>query len=188
MKKQRGVLHLMNLKAMIISVSIMSLSSCIIITDTEFGPSGRDGKAYYGIDYDFNAPYSYWDDNSMIPNNPFFGEMYRTHPGVYDFEYFINEYEYWYGTYEMWVEVGGAGQPYNVPGYDGQDNYLLMICNEEGFYFERWDDCDCYRTLADGTQVIEYNQDGQNFKVTMKKATIAERPSANVPKYIRDDQ
>jgi hypothetical protein len=186
MKTPRGILHLINLKAMIISVSIMSLSSCIIVTDTEIGPHGLDGRAYYGIDYDFNAPYSYWDDNNMVPNNPFFGELYRTYPGVYEFEYFINPYDYWYGTYEVWTIAGEPGQPYNIPGADGPDTFLMMICNDEGFYFERWDDCECYRTLEDGTHIIEYSNEGQNFRVTMKKANISERPSTKVPKYKRD--
>mgnify|MGYP006928220116 CR=1 FL=1 len=173
----------LNIKAMMVAIIATMLSSCIVITDSEYGPDGKDGRAYFGIDYDWNPPYSYWDNNVNVPDNPFFGEHYRTHPGTFEFEYFLNEYDYWYGTYSMWVIHGEHGQPYNQPGADGADNYLLLICNENGFYFERWDECDCYRTLADGTQVIEFQEGDKHFKIEMKKTNTTERPTRNVPKY-----
>ncbi|MCB0409103.1 MAG: hypothetical protein KDD29_02725, partial [Flavobacteriales bacterium] len=95
-------------------------TSCIVIDNTP-GPPGRDGRAYFGVDYEHRAPYSYWDNNKSIPYNPVIGDYYRTSPGLYDFEYFINEYDYWYGTYEIWVNRGGPGGPHGEPGYNGLD-------------------------------------------------------------------
>ena len=84
-------------------------TSCIVV-DNAPGPNGRDGRAYFGVDYEHHAPYSYWDNNSSIPYNPILGDYYRTRAGIYDFEYFINEYDYWYGTYEIWINRGGVGE------------------------------------------------------------------------------
>lgn len=160
------------------------LSSCIVIEDeVYYGPDGRDGKVFFGIDYDYQAPYSYWDDNSSVPENPFFGEYYRTWPGIYNFEYYVSPWEYWYGTYEVWENPGTAGQPNGVAGLDGADNYLLLICNPDGFYFENWEDCSCSpRSFADGTQVIEADKGNFHFRVSMKKTTIQERPSTHPAK------
>ncbi len=174
---------MLNTRAMIFTLAVSVLSSCIVVTDYEYGPDGQDGKAYFGIDYDWNPPYSYWDNNYNVPENPFFGEYYRTNQGTYEFEYFINPYEYWYGTYQIWINHGEPGQQYNQPGFDGADTYLLMICNDDGFYFEDWEDCDCYRTEADGTQIIEYKKGNKMFRVEMKKANINDRPTDKTPKY-----
>lgn len=160
----------------------IGMTSCLVVTDDR-GRHGLDGRAYFGIDYDWNPPYSYWDNNASVPNNPFFGEMYRTMEGVYQFEYFINPYEYWYGTYEIFINPGLPGGPYGEDGIDGADNFLLLICNENGFYFEGWESCDCYRTLEDGTVVVEMDRDGQRYRVAMKKTTTSLRPSIHVPKY-----
>lgn len=168
-----------SLQAMVFAmVASVCLSSCIIVSsEYDYGPNGNPGKAFYGIDYDFNAPYSYWDNNQSVPDNPWFGEMYRTSGGIYDFEYFINPWEYWYGTYELRQNPGQPGQPYGEPGFDGNDSYLLLICNDDGFYFEDWESCDCIYRNADGTVTVDIENDKQNFKIVMKKTTIHERPA-----------
>ena len=68
------------------------LASCTFIVDPVQGPDGRPGDAFFGIDYDYAMPYSYWDNNNNIPNNPVLGAFYPTNTGVYEFEYFINPY------------------------------------------------------------------------------------------------
>lgn len=160
-------------------------SSCIIVEDESnyYGPHGVDGKAWFGIDYDYQALYSYWDDNPNFPENPFYGEYYRTNPGLYNFEYFVNPYEYWYGTYEIFINPGMSGGPHGQPGMDGNDTYLLMICNPDGFYYDEWEDCSCQgHQLPDGSWIIEGNANDQSFKITMKKTNVTERPVSHTPK------
>ncbi len=165
------------------SISLaMFLTGCIIVTD--YGPNGNNGKVYFGIDYDYNAPYSYWDNNPSTPNAPFFGEYYRSYAGTFQFEYFVNQYEYWYGTYQLRINPGQAGQPYGEPGRDGIDNYLLMICNDDGFYFESWNECNCgYRSEIDGVLTYDIETDKANYRIEMRKTTIQERKPQAIPKY-----
>jgi hypothetical protein len=163
-------------------LGIIQLQSCIIY-DTDYGPDGRDGKAFFGIDYDYYQPYSYWDNNPSVPVNPFFGEFYRSYPGIYEFEYFINSNEYWYGTYEINIRRGEQGRPNGAAGRDGLDTYLRLICNPNGFYFESTNDCDCYRSVSDdGTIISEVNDKDHSFRIVMKKTTIEERPTYHLAK------
>ncbi|MCB0762702.1 MAG: hypothetical protein KDC12_14330 [Flavobacteriales bacterium] len=184
MKKQ-WFIQFINSRLLLITVVTLTVFStgCIIVTDHEYGPRGANGRAFFGIDYDWQAPYSYWDNNPSVPNNPWFGEMYRTTPGVYDFEYFVNPWEYWYGTYQMWINPGQPGQPYGVAGAPGDDSYLLLICNPNGFYFEDWEECGCYRSGEEDVVIIERTEGEFNYRVEMRKTTIHERPTAQLPKY-----
>lgn len=160
---------------------LASFTSCIIVTDHP-GPDGRPGNAFFGVDYDYAMPYSYWDNNPSIANNPVLGMSYPTNVGVFDFEYFINPYEYWYGTYEVFRNLGGPGLPHGEPGYDGADTYLMLIINPDGFYEVRGN---TRMSSPDAeTVVVESIDPKQPFKVTMKKANINERPTANAPKYV----
>lgn len=158
---------------------LISLSSCIIV-DYSPGPNGRDGLAYYGIDVDRFPIYSYWDNNNAIPYNPILGQYYRTQPGTYQFEYFINEVEYWYGTYQVWVNRGGLGRPNGRPGYDGADTYLMMICNPNGFYEYR----ENYRMNENEPLVIDKQIGEFHYKITIQKGNVANRP-AQSPKYVK---
>jgi len=163
----------------------ISWSSCIIIEDDSsyYGPNGLDGKAWFGIDFDQDVPYSYWDDNPNMPTDPFYGEYYRTTPGLYHFEYFVTPYEYWYGTYEIYINYGQPGGPHGQPGADGDDSYLLLVCNPDGFYFENWEECSCRAyQLPDSTWIIEGQSVQPMFRVEMKKASVANRPAQHVPK------
>lgn len=164
-----------------IGLFLSSFTSCIIVTDQP-GPDGRIGDAFFGVDYDHEMPYSYWDNNPSIMNNPVLGMYYPTNSGIFDFEYFINPYEYWYGTYQIIRNPGGPGLPHGEPGYDGADTYLLLIINPEGFYEERGN----FRmSQPDGeTMEIESLDTKNGFRVTMKKANINERPTDNRPKFI----
>ncbi|MCB0400693.1 MAG: hypothetical protein KDD41_01280 [Flavobacteriales bacterium] len=155
-------------------------ASCIIVDNTP-GPRGRDGLSFFGVDYEHQAPYSYWDNNSAVPYNPALGHYYQTRPGVYNFEYFINAYDYWYGTYEVWYNPGGPGGPHGEPGYDGRDEYLMLICDPNGFHEHR----DNYRIPDNEVLVIEKNEGTLNFKLTIQKGNILTR-TAQQPKYKRD--
>lgn len=152
-------------------------TSCIIVDNTP-GPNGRDGRAYFGVDYEHYSPYSYWDNNSSIPYNPVLGNYYRTRPGIYDFEYFINEYDYWYGTYEIWINRGGLGGPHGEPGFDGADTYLMLICDPNGFHEHR----DNWRENTNEPLVIEKKDGSFNYRITIQKGNINERV-AQEPKY-----
>lgn len=156
----------------------ISLSSCIIVSDG-YGPNGRTGRAYFGISYDYNQPYSYWDNNAAIPENPYFDEYYPTGTGIYDFEYFVNRVDYWYGTYEIWVNPGEPGRPNNIRGRDGFDTYLMLICNPNGpiEYRKSADTSLKSEILADGSLQYTIENEGGGMKVNMKKVNIKERPA-----------
>lgn len=159
-------------------------TSCIVIDNTP-GPPGRDGRAYFGVDYEHRAPYSYWDNNKSIPYNPVLGNYYRTSPGLYDFEYFINEYDYWYGTYEIWVNRGGPGGAHGEQGYNGSDTYLMLICDPNGFHEHR----DNWRNNEDNNEplVIERKDGIYNYKITIQKGNVNTRPAQN-PKFVSNEQ
>ena len=152
-------------------------TSCIVVDNTP-GRNGRDGRAYFGIDYEHTAPYSYWDDNKAIPFDPALGEYYPTYPGIFEFEYFINEDEYWYGTYEVWINEGGFGGAHGEPGYDGMDTFLMLITDPNGFH----EHAEGYR-LDQTLPVVIEKQDGKlKYKITIQKGNIDER-KAHQPKF-----
>lgn len=162
-------------------------SSCIIIDDdpppVPYGPRGYDGLAFFGVDYDQYHPYSYWDNNPALPFNPELGVYFQTNPGIYDFEYFINRHEYWYGTYQIWINPGGPGRPNGVPGYDGLDSYLMLICNPNGYYEYR----NNFKNQDYSVEplIIERKDGNKNFKITLYKGDVNKRPP-QTPKYKMD--
>ncbi len=158
------------------------LSSCVFVVDPVPGPDGRPGDAFFGIDYDYALPYSYWDNNASIPNNPILGSFYPTNSGVFDFEYFINPYEYWYGTYQVFRNAGGPGGPDGQPGVPGRDTYLMLICNPDGFYMEHAG----YKTEVPlgETVLIEELAGTDRIRIEMTRTTVQERPSDKEPKYL----
>lgn len=111
----------------------LALSSCITVVEGP-GPRGYDGNAYFGVDYDFRAPYGYWDNNPSIPTDPIIGDYYYTNPGLFDFEFYETRDDFWYGTYEIFINRGGPGRPYGEPGRDGYDTYLLLVLGNRGPY------------------------------------------------------
>lgn len=142
------------------------------------GPAGLPGLAFFGVDYQYNPPYSYWDNNPNIPQNPILGEYYPTNPGIYEFEYFFNAYEYYFGTYEIWINPGQPGQPYNTPGVNGLDSYLMLICDAQGI-FE-------FRTNKKGELepiIIEERFGDKNYRITLYKTSVANRVPQGTPKY-----
>lgn len=157
---------------------LFGLNSCIVV-DTTPGPPGYDGRAYFGVDYDNEPPYSYWDNNSSIPYNPVLGQYYNTAPGVYRFEYFINQYEYWYGTYEIWINRGGPGQSYGKPGIDGMDTYLMLICNPNGYYDDYFES---YKKSDDEERLIEFQDEKHHYRIKIQKSDARKR-IAQSPKY-----
>lgn len=165
------------IKLILAFIAPLFFASCIVVDNTP-GPRGRDGQAYFGVDYERHAPYSYWDNNSSIPYNPILGEYYLTRPGIYDFEYFINAHDYWYGTYEVWINRGGVGGSHGQPGYDGLDNYLMLICDPNGFHEHRED----WKINEEQPLVVEKIEGDFKYKITIQKGNIIERP-AQQPKY-----
>jgi len=155
-------------------------TSCIVVDNTP-GPNGRDGRAYFGVDYEHRAPYSYWDDNNSIPFNPILGEYYHTYPGIYEFEYFINPHDYYYGTYEVWINRGGYGGPHGEHGYDGADTYLMLITDPNGFH----EHSNGYRAATNEPVVIEKKSGKYNYKITIQKGNVQTRKAHN-PKYINN--
>ncbi len=159
-------------------------TSCIYVVDPVQGPDGRPGDAYFGVDYDYALPYSYWDNNASIPNNPVLGSFYPTNTGVYEFEYFINPYEYWYGTYRLFRNAGGPGGANGQAGYPGLDTYLMLICNPDGFYEERGNN---KRTAEMGETIVIEEMVGDNrIRIEMTKTTTEIRPSTHEPKYLNN--
>ena len=170
-----------NFKTIFAVILPLIFTSCIVIDNTP-GPHGRDGNAYFGVDYEHKPPYSYWDDNNSIPFNPVLGEYYHTYPGVYEFEYFINNVEYYYGTYEVWTNQGGIGRSNGQPGYDGEDTYLMLIADPNG-YHER---SSGYYLKSETNEpvIIEKKIGNENYKITIQKGNIKTR-KAKKPKYTR---
>jgi hypothetical protein len=161
-------------------IAPLIFTSCIVV-DNSPGPNGRDGYAFYGVDYEHRAPYSYWDDNNSVPFNPVLGEYYRTNPGLFEFEYFINPHDYYYGTYEVWANRGGLGGPHGEPGYDGIDTYLMLIADPEGYH----EHANGYR-LNDNEPIIVEKKIGEfNYKITIQKGNVQTR-KAQDPKYINN--
>jgi len=150
---------------------VMVLTGCRKEVYHEYGPRGYDGRVYYGVSYSHFMPYSYGDNNPSIPNNPILGEYYETQPGFYQFEYFINPFEYWHGSYELWVNPGGPGGQFGEPGLDGADNFLMMICNPQGFFEDRY--------LGKSGQPDEIVKEGEfqalKYRMEIKKSHINDR-------------
>lgn len=170
-----------NFKIILVILAPLFFTSCIVIDSTP-GPHGRDGNAYFGVDYEHRAPYSYWDDNNSVPFNPVLGEYYHTYPGVYEFEYFINRDDYYYGTYEVWTNQGGIGGSHGEPGYDGVDTYLMLIADPNGFY----EHTDGYYNKSGTNEpvVIEKKIGNENYKITIQKGNVNTR-KAKTPKFIK---
>jgi hypothetical protein len=131
------------------------------------GPDGQPGEAFFGVDYDYALPYSYWDDNRSIPFNPVLGTYYPTGTGIYNFEYYINPYDYWYGTYQVFRNAGQLGGSGGRPGADGADTYLMLICNPDGFYEVRSN----YKVAGalGETIVIEETVGDNRFRIEMTR-------------------
>ncbi|NQX99313.1 MAG: hypothetical protein HRT73_15760 [Flavobacteriales bacterium] len=165
------------IKIILAVIAPLFFTSCIVVDNTP-GPNGRDGRAYFGIDYEHHAPYSYWDDNNSVPYNPILGEYYLTRPGVFEFEYFINAHDYYYGTYEVWINRGGIGGYHGEAGYDGMDTYLMLITDPEGFH----EHADGYKMGLDEPIVIEKKIGEFNYKITIQKGNVNDR-LAQQPKY-----
>ncbi|MFM1876944.1 MAG: hypothetical protein RL266_2681 [Bacteroidota bacterium] len=171
--------------SVVISITL-SLSSCVFIVDPVQGPDGRPGDAFFGVDYDYAMPYSYWDDNPSIPNNPILGSFYPTNQGAFQFEYFINPYEYWYGTYRIFRNAGGPGGANGEVGAPGLDSYLMLIINPDGFYEERANNKMEEPVEVGHTITIERTVGTDRIEITLTKTTVQERPSTNEPKYLND--
>jgi hypothetical protein len=161
------------------------LNSCVYVVDTP-GPDGQPGEAFFGVDYDYALPYSYWDDNRSIPFNPVLGTYYPTGTGIYNFEYYINPYDYWYGTYQVFRNAGQLGGSGGRPGADGADTYLMLICNPDGFYEVRSN----YKVAGalGETIVIEETVGENRFRIEMTRTNTDLRPSVNEPKYLNAAQ
>lgn len=165
---------------------MIGMSSCVVVVDTPPGPDGYAGRAYFGVDYDYEPPYSYWDNNPSIPTDPYIGEYYPTYGGVYDFEYFIDRDDYWFGTYEIWINPGGPGRANGQRGRDGADTYLLLILNPEGPY--EWRKANTkgdyeVKQLSKTKYELTYQDEGGGIKVIMEKADANQRPSDKTPKW-----
>lgn len=167
-------------KRMMAGLLISFLGSCIYVDNTP-GPPGHPGDCFFGVDYEDHMPYSYWDDNPAIPYNPSLGSYYPTAPGLYRFEYHVNPWDYWYGTYEIFQNPGGPGGSHGEPGYNGADSYLMLICDPYGYHEHRFD----YKTsFTSEPLVIEERLGNRNYRITIQRATEAERPS-QAPKFKR---
>ena len=166
-------------KIILAIITPLIFTSCIVVDNTP-GPHGRDGYAYFGVDFEHHAPHSYWDNNNSVPYDPALGEYYHTSPGVYDFEYFINDDDYWYGTYEVWSNHGGIGGPHGEPGYDGLDTYLMLICDPNGFH----EHASGYRVDESQPIIIEKQTEKNKYKITIQKGNVLTRP-AQQPKFVK---
>jgi len=167
-----------NLFKILVLTLPLFFTSCVVIDNTP-GPDGRDGAAFFGVDFEHSAPYSYWDNNRSIPYDPILGDYYYTSPGIFEFEYFINPDDYWYGTYEVWINYGGRGGQHGEPGYDGLDTYLMLIADPGGYHFHE----DGYRLNNEGPLVVEKKEGKYNYRITIQKGNRNTR-KAQEPKFV----
>jgi len=165
--------------------SILILALTFVLTGCrkderiEYGPRGYDGQVFFGVSYSSFPPYSYGDNNPSIPFNPTLGETYASHPGLYHFEYFINPFEYWEGTYELWINPGGPGGEFGTPGLDGRDNFLMLICDPQGYYEDRF----MGKMIANYQRAGQKDQAPLNYKVNAKKYHVNDRKPKLPIKY-----
>lgn len=178
MKATLKINEMKKLQIILVIITPLFFTSCIVVDNTP-GPNGRDGQAYFGVDYEHHAPYSYWDNNNSIPYNPILGEYYHTYPGTYEFEYFVNRYDYYYGTYQVFINRGGVGGHHGEPGYDGRDTYLMLITDPNGFH----EHSDGHRINQSEPLVIEKNIGKYNYKITIQKGDLNSR-KLHGPKFI----
>ena len=165
-------------KVILLAIALVQFTSCVRVVNAP-GPSGRNGLAFFSVDYEDAAPYSYWDNNHSIPLDPILGEYYQSGTGIFEFEYFINKYEYFYGTYEIYRNFGELGRPYGEPGLDAADNFFMLIADPWGYHMH----VDNWKTsTANGPLEIETTNGRNAMKVTISKAHVADRP-AQVPKF-----
>jgi hypothetical protein len=178
MKKQDLILSL---------IAIISFTSCVEVHD--HGPHGRTGDAYFGVDFHYAPPFSYWDNNPSIPENPYLGDFYWTEAGTYDFEYFVNPYDYWFGYYTIYRNGGTPGGSYGEPGLDGLDTYLILYCDPSGWHEDRFEHKQNVKVIREKDKVtVEVDEPGQRFKLEMFKTDIIQRPTKNNPKWAIEDQ
>ena len=172
---------LYNIKYYTLSLVIMIfvLAGCSKEVYHEHGPRGYDGRVYFGVSYSHFMPYSYGDNNPSIPFNPTLDESYPSQPGYYDFEYFINPFEYWHGSYQLWINPGGPGGEFGQPGLDGRDNFLMLICDPQGFYEDRF----IGKSMMDDTIVKEGTLNGTQYRIEFKKTHVNDRQPALPVKY-----
>ena len=165
-------------------ISSLLLTSCVTVVNNTPGRPGRDGRAFFGVNFQNQPPYSYWDNNPSIPNNPSLGTYFPTAPGIYQFEYFVNPYEYWYGTYEIFINLGGPGGAHGEPGLNGMDTYLMLYCDPNGFYsnFNQYITSGSYDS-ANSPVIIERVDKGFEYKITMQKTSVVNREN-QVPKFV----
>jgi len=159
------------------------MSSCIVVTDeVHYGPNGRAGDAYFGIDYVYEPPMEYWDENRSVPDNPYLGEYYYTYPGTFYFEYFLDANDYWYGEYTVWVNGGEPGGANGRPGRDGADTYLMMVFDPDfgPDEFRKNNSTNLPYTvklLEDGKVELTPKDGSSGWKIVAQKANVKERPS-----------
>jgi len=97
------------------------------------GDDGEDGDAYLRITWMY-SPFSYWDNNSGIPEIVVNGQYYRCGPGTYNFEYLSWDDSYWYGYYTLAINRGEKGK-FLTDGDDGSDRYFTLQCYSIGASF-----------------------------------------------------
>ncbi len=167
-------------------IVIISFTSCVVVHD--HGPYGRTGNAYFGVDFHYAPPFSYWDNNPSIPENPYLGDFYWTEAGTYDFEYFVNPYDYWYGYYSIYRNAGTQGGPYGEPGLDGLDTYLMLFCDPNGWHEDRFEHKENVIILREKDKIIvEVDEPGQHYKLEMIKTDVLKRPTNHNPKWLSED-
>ncbi len=179
--------NLLKIKSLSVIVLLaMTLQGCYVEVHhvpAPPGPDGYPGNAFFGVSYEAAVPYSYWDDNPSIPFNPTLGQYYGTGSGLFNFEYFINPEEFWYGTYEIWRNPGHAGLPDGIPGADGLDSYLMLICDPLGYHEHRGNGKTGFSVKEVGEKlIIESQAENARYRITIQKGKPGEE-SGKTPKF-----
>ena len=126
----------------ILAMVVIGLQSCVAYYEepsyNNFGSDGRDGRAYFKLNWGEQEPV-YVDAGNVVPYNFRWDTFYRTSAGTYTVYY---EYEYirfgrWYiRAYEVDVNVfqyRGEQGGYRYNGSNGEDVYFELMLYPDGY-------------------------------------------------------
>ncbi|MDR2962896.1 MAG: hypothetical protein LBU90_04580 [Bacteroidales bacterium] len=121
-----------------IAMAVIGLQSCVAYYEEPCANDGRDGRAYFKLNWEEQAPL-YVDAGNVVPQNFRYDTYYRTNAGTYTVYY---EYEYlrfgrWYiRAFEVDVNVfqyAGERGGFWYVGADGADVYFELVLFPDGY-------------------------------------------------------
>ena len=156
-----------------------------------YGPDGLPGFAFLSVDWTGDKPDFISTNNGAIPTYFQYGAFYQSHPGFFNLYYEGAFYDgpdfieyFWDVDFEVWINAGYPGQPGNIPGANGLDSYLTMVCNPFGPFEERMnktmpESMEGFEILSktDDEIVIKKENEFAGIKITYTKVVASKKAS-----------